>query len=262
MFNDRPVWLIQRNLLKWENYRALLRSSRVYVSPLASTARYFLGRGEYPQLTELRTPTGRVSVTLFNSHDAITVHEIFCRQDYALIDPPRVVVDVGSNIGISALYFLTRRRDAVCELYEPDPSNVAKLTKNLQGYEGRYVLHQAAVSDRPGKSRFRQEPTGRYGALIADGKSGVEDAGGGPLLDVDVEEINDVLQRAVSAHGAIDLVKIDTEGHEERTLAALSTEVLRHVRHIVVESFDSNLTVPGFERSVGCDVLMFTNAER
>ena len=56
----------------------------------------------------MRTPAGVVAPTLHSSHDMFTVNEVFCREDYACGPGIRTVVDVGSNIGISALYFLTR----------------------------------------------------------------------------------------------------------------------------------------------------------
>ena len=47
------------------------------------------------------------------------------------------VIDIGPNIGISPLYFLTRSHTTHCELHEPDPNNLAKLLENLKGYEDR-----------------------------------------------------------------------------------------------------------------------------
>ncbi len=40
-----------------------------------------------------------------------------------------VVVDFGSNIGISALYFLTRNQDIKVYLFEPVPQNILRLKK-------------------------------------------------------------------------------------------------------------------------------------
>ena len=71
-----------------------------------------------------------------------TVNEVFCRQDYGADASIRAVVDVGSNIGISALYFLTRSPDCRAWLYEPVPRNVERLRGNLAGYEDRYALRE------------------------------------------------------------------------------------------------------------------------
>jgi len=45
-------------------------------------------------------------------------YEIFCRLDYLAKTDIKVVVDIGSNIGISALYFLSRNKQAKCYLFE------------------------------------------------------------------------------------------------------------------------------------------------
>jgi FkbM family methyltransferase len=79
-----------------------------------------------------------------------------------------VVVDVGSNIGLSALYFLTRPSRPYCFLYEPDPRNTARLRDNVARFADRWELAEAAVAARPGRVRFATEPTGRYGRVGGD----------------------------------------------------------------------------------------------
>jgi FkbM family methyltransferase len=268
MLNDRPLWLIARNVARINNYAALARMNRVYESPVAAASRYFLGRGEYPCSAKVRTPTGPQLVTLFNSHDAITLHEIFCREDYRCPSAPQTVVDLGSNIGVSALYFLTRSPSAYCELYEPDPRNVSKLLLNLRSFYGRYTLHESAVADTEGTFPFGREPTGRYGHLDArkGGSCGDSVMPGeslqetnAPRIDVRVEHINTVLENALSLHGAVDLLKIDTEGAELPTLRAIYPALLGHIRYIVIECFDHRVRLDGFEASWSCDTVMFRN---
>lgn len=255
--NGRSIKLIAQNVVRPVNYTAVVRAAGVYENPLTSIARYFMGGGSYPQSVRVRTPIGPQSITAFNSQDMITVHEIFCRQDYRCPSPPQVVVDLGSNIGVSALYFLTRSPSSRCDLYEPDPRNIEKLLQNIQGYEDRCTVHQAAVADTEGTLPFTREPTGRYGALgdkIADWEiPGIEE------ISVRVENINSVLKQAISRHGVVDLLKIDTEGSELTTLRAIEPDMLKHVRQIAIEWDDHNLTLDGFHVSSSCDVVRFTN---
>lgn len=252
MLNGRQGSLIARNMLLPSNYLALARAPQVYERPVEAVARYFLGSGSYPCSVGLRTPIGRQAVTLFCSHDAITVHEIFCRQDYNFPAAPQVVVDVGSNIGISALYFLTRSASAYCDLYEPDPRNVEKLLTNLSAFRDRFTLHETAVADAAGTMPFYREPTGRYGRL------GVPDVGR-ELLTVRVEHINTVLDSALSRRGIIDLLKIDSEGSELATIHAIDPGLREHIRHIVIECRDHNIALDGFQTAYQCDAVKFTN---
>lgn len=83
-----------------------------------------------PALFKVRIPLGTQSVILFNSQDAITLHEIFCREDYRCFPAPQVVVDLDRNI---RTVLLDAFSPTCCELFEPDPRNVSNLLTNLNG---------------------------------------------------------------------------------------------------------------------------------
>jgi FkbM family methyltransferase len=157
----------------------------------------------------------------------VTVTEIFCRLDYRAESTVKTVVDIGSNIGISALYFLTRNRGAHCYLAEPDPRNVARLRRNLAPFADRYTLDECAVSDVSGTFDFGIESTGRYGA-IGLGLPG--------SIRVQCREINDLLNAVIANAGRIDILKVDTEGMEERTIRAIQPHVLLEIDLIYLES--------------------------
>jgi FkbM family methyltransferase len=249
--NARPWWLIRRNLFRFANYGALARSIRVYVHPVDALRRYFFGGGPYPTAIGVRTPLGRRDVVVFGGHDVITIHEIFCRRDYRC-DRPRVVVDVGSNIGVSALYFLTRSSSAYCVLYEPLPSNVARLRENLAGLEGRFEVHEAAVATCAGTQAFVVEGTGRYGRLAGT------DEGAHETIDVQVLDVNDVLAQVIADHGRVDLLKVDTEGLELDTLHAIRTELRQQIGHLAIEWFGPTEPLPGYRTKRVADVVNYT----
>jgi FkbM family methyltransferase len=190
----------------------------------------------------------------------MTVHEIFCREDYRSPSPPRVVIDLGSNIGVSALYFLTRSPSTYCELYEPDPRNLPKLLQNIEGYNDRLVLHEKAVADVEGVIPFKREPTGRYGALDPKGLASDHPHGAGvDEINVQVEHINTVLEQAIARYGIIDLLKIDTEGAELATLRAIDPSLLKQIRHIAIEWEQHSVKLDGFQVSSSCNVVKFEN---
>jgi FkbM family methyltransferase len=238
---DRPLGFIARESVRPSNWVALARMPRRYRHPLEGARRYFTPGGDYPYRCEVRTPLGVVAPTLHSQHDMITVNEVFCREDYRVGDEAEVIVDVGSNIGISALYFLTRSERARAWLYEPVPRNVKRLRENLSGFEGRWRLEQAAVADRDGEETFSIEPTGRYGGL---------GAGQDESIDVRVRHIDAVLREVLGAERHIDVLKLDTEGVEARTLAAASPELLARVGVIFAEDIAGQIEAPsGFEAS-------------
>jgi FkbM family methyltransferase len=227
MLGGRPSSFVLRQVVQPNNYRALGRMTTTAVHPIDFAARYFLGRGAYPARCPVRTPSGAVAPTVFSHHDVITINEIFCRLDYRLPAGARTVVDIGSNIGISALYFLTRSASVRCHLFEPDPRNVERLLANLAAYGERFELTVAAVADRAGRVRFGRELSGRYGGL---------DSGLADQIEVDCVHIDEVLTGVLDAEGRIDMLKIDTEGLENRTVQAIDPDLLARVGVLCFET--------------------------
>lgn len=227
MLGGRSVGLVLRSLVEPEHYAALAGMPRRYPDFPQVAKRYFLGGGEYPYRCRVRTPAGEIAPLAHHPHDIMTVHEVFGREDYRCGADLRVAVDIGSNIGISALYLLTRNHTSRCYLYEPVPRNVQRLRANLTGYEERYRLQQVAVADRGGIVDFTVEPTGRYGGI------GVA---GGEHIQVQCRPIADVLDEVLDREPWIDLLKIDTEGAERDTVAAIPP---RHLSRIGVICFET-----------------------
>lgn len=203
------------------NYRALLGILRVCVDPLNVLLRYVAGIGTYPSWIAVRTPTGVVRPMLYSSHDVRTLIVVFCRVDYPAGSDIVQVVDIGSNIGISALYFLTRNQQARVDLYEPDRRNCERLRHNLAGYEDRYQLYEVAVADRDGTMSFATDATGIYGRLAQWGQ-----------LQVPVVHVNRTLER----HTSIDILKIDTEGEELPSIRAADPALLQRVTRCYLET--------------------------
>ena len=143
---------LRRGVVQWRSYLALAAMARVFTEPVEAARRYLdTGYGAYPWRTRLRTPAGLVEVTVPHGHDVRTVNEVFCRHDYGT-GAHRVVVDVGANIGVASLYFLTRRPDAVVYAFEPVPANLETLERNLAPFRDRVRLDRRAVSPAGGRA--------------------------------------------------------------------------------------------------------------
>ncbi|MHB1469529.1 MAG: FkbM family methyltransferase [Solirubrobacteraceae bacterium] len=236
MKGNRSWRAVVRAPLQRGHYRALLGMARRYPRFWANLYRFLTARGAYPYSCRVRTPSGEVSVRLHSSHDLSTVNEIFCREDYAAPHGLRVAVDVGANIGIASLYFLTRNTSSRVYAFEPNPANIARLRENLAGYEERYVLHECAIGLRRGPVAFEVEPTGRYGSIAApDGGESTGKASGG-VLTVECEEINAVVREILAQEGEIDILKVDTEGMEAELVASLEPGLLDAIALICYET--------------------------
>lgn len=226
MLGGRSPRVVLREAFEPRNYRALARMARSSPEPLAFARRYFLGGGSYPYRCPVRTPLGLVAPTLFSHHDVWTVNEIFFREDYFAGPDLRVAVDLGSNIGISALYFLTRNASARSYLYEPDPRNVERLRANLAPYEGRWELEEVAVAPSGGEVDFGRDPTGRYGGVGLESKD---------TIRVRAVSVGEVLDHVLAREPAIDVLKVDIEGLERETVAAIRPEHLDRIDVIYFE---------------------------
>jgi FkbM family methyltransferase len=233
MFSGRrPVRSILLAPFRPEHYRAALNSLRVYDRPFTRLRQYVTSSGRYPTTIRLRTPSGTLPVRLHTAHDLRTVNEVFCRVDYPCQGTEQVIVDFGSNIGISALYFLSHAPNSRCYLYEPLPENVRKLRDNLAGLHDRFVLHPVAVGLHNGVADFGYEETGRYGGIGLDSPS---------TLQVPCRRATDVLDDVLSTHETIDILKIDIESLEKEILASIRPDQLRRIRTIYIEQqFETN----------------------
>ena len=143
-------------------------------------------------------------------HDIITVFVVFIRRDYGVIAPGSVVVDVGANIGVFALWAAHCGARRVLA-FEPSAGTFAVLQRNIEENDLANVV--AAYRDAVYDSDGAQVPFARNGTMysaIDDGQEGERDL-------VPTVTLNTIVQRA---GGHVDLVKLDCEGAEYAAIEA------------------------------------------
>jgi FkbM family methyltransferase len=226
--------LIQR-VIDPSSYQSIPEFFNVYQNPIQAMYEEFFSLGTYPRKVDLKTPTGNYSVKLFSLSDFSTLNLIFCRQDYYIPDNLGVVVDIGSNIGLSTFYWLTRNTKSVVYCYEPSPISFNRLVDNLKDFEGRYFPYQAAVSDFSGVANLGIEESGVYSSLDLESERSVE---------CQVIHINNLLEDILSKHQKIDVLKIDSEGHEIRTIAAIDKSFWKHIQCINTDCKGASSYIP------------------
>jgi FkbM family methyltransferase len=212
--------------LKWRHYLAAVNMARLCDRPVDFFGRYALGFGAYPARVRLRSPSRPVELSAFTKDDILTINEIFCRLDYPARSTDRVFVDFGSNIGVSAAYFLSRNANSKAYLFEPLRQNLDRLKENLAPFDGRYELHEVAVGVADGTVEFGWEPTGRYGGV------GLRT---GRYIRVPCVDANSVIRSVIQHHGGIDVLKIDIESMQGAILNRIPRELLEKIDRIYVE---------------------------
>jgi FkbM family methyltransferase len=231
---NRDIRTVAQALIQPQHYVALRNMLSLCDQPLTRLYQYLFQTGSYPQIVKVKVlRSGSIlSLHAFTSHDLLTINEIFCRLDYKAQASAEIIVDLGSNIGISAAYFLSECPKAYVYLFEPLPDNIEKLRLNLQPFQGRYSIEQKAVGLEAGDLQFGWEATGRYGGV---GRQT------GSYITVNCLDSNVMLENLLEQHGKIDILKIDIETMEKELVQRLPRTVAKKIDRIFVESrFDSN----------------------
>lgn len=187
-------------------------------------------RGATKTLIDLRTKDG-LTITIGQKYsDAMTVGEVFLRDNYVqglTLNANPVVVDLGGFVGDFALYAVKRlnaRRVIVCE---PSPRNWALLLKNIaaNGYEDQIEPVNKAVTN--GRDVMMNVEAADQSMVTAYPPSAQ------PLAAVSGISLAKLLEE----HNveSVDFLKIDCEGGEYEIIESTPSEVFRRIRNVVFE---------------------------
>lgn len=173
-----------------------------------------------------------VLLRLGDSSDIGVFHQIFTVDEYCPlrdIPSPRVILDLGANVGYASAYFLSCFPEASVVAVEPDPRNVTICKSNLDRYGKRATVVAGAIWSHRTKLALSQ---GNY----RDGKEWATQVTeraqeNGPT--VDAWDISSLLALTNSAQ--VDLLKIDIERSEIELFRDNSREWLPRVRNICIE---------------------------
>lgn len=255
---NRNLGRIFRALFRAEYYTALYKSFWLYAEPIDGLKRYILEAGSYPCKINVRIGKGWREIGLYSTYDMKTLNEIFARGDYRLNIEDGVIVDFGSNIGLSGLYFLSLHPNVRVHLVEPVPQNIQRLKEQLAGFEDRYVLHECAIGVQDGEVEFATEPSGRFGGIADKVDSDTWSDGGGDILRVPCADAERMLQEILAAEGEIAALKIDVEGMEQALLDHVSKETLGKIQKIFVELPGDGPSISGFSKRRSGGVVVYT----
>lgn len=155
----------------------------------------------------------------------VSIEELFINEFYKFrpdTDRPKII-DCGSYIGTSILYFKINHPNAIVTGFEPDPSNYALLKHNLDNW---------AFTD-----------TNIFNAAIWINNEGMSFSSSGNMssrLETDAGEVVNGAERVKTVrlgellNEEIDFLKIDIEGAELPVLRDCS-EKLKNVRNLFIE---------------------------
>src|SRR5260370_27227682 len=146
---------------------------------------------------------------------------------------PKIILDIGSNIGASIIYFHRQFPDANIFGFEPHPDTFRILQQNVAHLRG-VTLFNCGLGATQQRIAVRADKVHFGGFNIRDR---FKDRGY-PIAPVECEvrRLDDVLREIGVAQ--VDLIKIDGEGAEADIFSTLSDEIFNHCQWIVGELHD------------------------
>jgi FkbM family methyltransferase len=214
----------------------LQRLSRDLNLGLASTTKlfvaYYAGRRRavgyfFPKMLTLDVPGwGKVPVRT-NGYDHRLLSQLFVGKDYQM-DAPAVarILDLGANIGMSALFMHGLFPAAEIACVEPSPSNlpVLKQAMALNAIHGR--VFEGAIGAEPGTIDL-------YLSTQPDRNTVIPTDEWGQVVRVPLFSVPQIMEQM--GWETIDVLKLDIEGAEKGILGPDSSW-LNKVRYIIGES--------------------------
>lgn len=179
---------------------------------------------------------------------------------------PRVILDIGANIGVASIFLARRFPQARIYAFEPVPANVELLRLNTASYPRITACPMAlGAADGDVEMHFSDDPHNFGGFSFS-----AQGSDSNHKLRVQRRDIRAVLNEL--GIDQVDLIKIDTEGAEYDILTALTEDVLRRVTWITGElhgekdfellAFLSKWFDIETKRSIGKRLFMFAAANK
>lgn len=143
-----------------------------------------------------------------------------------------IIIDCGSNIGFSVLYFKSIYPKSIIYAFEPDRASYKLLKHNVLANSLTDVhAFNVALNEKPGKMTFyfdKDKPGDPCMSLYMKGSTSV---------DVKVEQLSTYIQEIDKLHKKkIDLLKLDVEGAEHGVLKNLAeTKTINSVQEMIIE---------------------------
>jgi FkbM family methyltransferase len=154
------------------------------------------------------------------------------------------IVDVGANVGFYSIWAARKYRPHAILAYEASPTTFECLADNVARYINREVTITScfnfAVSREAGQNLMLHQPPWNSGfSTLVDGSKlpWVDELRGkGELITHTVRSTSISHEMALRGLDAIDLLKIDVEGHFIEVLEGIAPADIAKVRNIVLEA--------------------------
>lgn len=191
-----------------------------------------LGRiRSYNDRRRIVTRRGTVIHYRRNRGDIQSIREVWLERVYSVPfgDRPKVIVDLGANIGLTSVFFCEQLAPQRLVAVEPDPGNAEMLRLNTRDCPAAVEVVVAAVGPEDGTVYFAESDESNLGRVSQSGR---------PVRCVSMPS----LMKATGL-SCIDLLKIDIEGSEGALLSGAG-DWLDRVGAIMIEFHPNVVDAP------------------
>jgi FkbM family methyltransferase len=171
--------------------------------------------------------------------DSHVFRKVFISEEYHVPNlRPRLIIDAGANIGISAVYFAALYPEAIILCLEPESSNIQQFRRNTSNYPNIRLL-PGALWSRNALLSITNPNADSVSFVVKE--CGPASQCPDPVEGYGIREL-----LAEVGHDRIDILKIDIEGSEAEVFGAAPAEWLSRVGVLLIELHENK--APGCGR--------------
>ena len=172
-----------------------------------------------------------------SSSDMMLIYEILLKsknkREYYFPEElrPKVIFDIGGNIGITSIYLATLFPESQIYTFEPLKENFEILKKNTLQFNNIEVFNFGLGAENGSFKLYLSDNQENYGGVsfYPEGEGNLTE----PSTECEVKNVNDVIKEIGLI--SVDLIKIDTEGAEYDILTSFKVEFLNKTSWITGE---------------------------
>lgn len=137
--------------------------------------------------------------------DLSIIEEMFVMEEYKIENiNPSIIFDIGSNVGLSAIYFSLKYPDSKIYAFEPNKKTFLKMKRNVDSFDNIEIFNWA-VADHDGQVEFFENERSMSSSIIKRSE-------GQEAVLVDCYKLDSIFEKLNI--NKVDLLKFDVEGFE------------------------------------------------
>ena len=138
------------------------------------------------------------------------------------------ILDIGANIGNHSLFFAKFLDCEKVHSFEPFPSNITLLQKNMSNFTNKSKIYEFALSNKEGSLPLYNSQEGNFGGFSLHNYSNAISFLVNPSINVfTLDSLN---------LSNISMIKIDVENHENEVLEGATQTILNNKPIIFIEN--------------------------